>query len=106
MTIDPDLSEQTLVEVIDVLYAAAAHIHDRFMPNVFNCSCNGLAPDCARTLREDPRVWERKDAIDKVVAHLRAEAARYEEAQAEREREERRAEEDAWHKDRAASGQR
>lgn len=104
--VDPDLSEQTLVEVIDVLYRAAHDIDAQFMPNVFRCTCNGLAPDCARTLREDPRVWERKDAIDKVVAHLRAEAAKYEEAQAERERVERRAEEDAWHKDRAASGQR
>lgn len=104
--VDPDLGEKTLVEVIDVLYRAAAHIDAQFMPNVFRCTCNGLAPDCARILREDGRVWERKDAIDKVVAYLRAEAAKYEEAQAEREHEQRRANIDAWHKETAEVGQR
>ena len=70
MTVPMPENNRDIATEIDLLHDLAALVKERFTPGVFSCSCNGLAPDCAKTLREDPRVWERREAVQQIADML------------------------------------
>lgn len=72
---------------IDLLYDLAREALTRFMPGVFNCACEGKDDSCARILRNDPRVWERREAVEQIANWLQTQAMQRETQQHETERE-------------------
>lgn len=98
MTVPIPETDNAYAEIIDALYRLAGDIYERFMPTAINCACQGEEISCQRALN-DGRVWERKDAVDKIVAHIRAQAAEFEQAQTERAIADQQSRKHAWHQD-------
>lgn len=60
------------VKAIDLLELARV-IEERFTPIVFTCDCEGSDTNCRKAL-DDPKVWERRDAVQTIAQYIRSRA--------------------------------
>jgi hypothetical protein len=68
----PVFTSPMKVKAVDLLQLARI-IEERFMPLAFTCTCGGNDPSCRRAL-DDPKVWERRDAVEAIAKYIRSQA--------------------------------